>query len=150
MPIKSVKMKVSKNKKMCFFGSFNPKIRFLCQKVCSVASVQTHRHESEYRGHPFRVSGIFPSTYQGSVQHLESEYSEWEHHFRNFSFNLSSRKDRSNTIFERYYSIPWYQYWLLHMLNVRFCLEITFFSNQAYIVAYIFKPWPLFNWYPTH
>ena len=37
MPIKSVKMKISKNKKMRFFlmsqGSLNPKIRFLGQKV---------------------------------------------------------------------------------------------------------------------
>ena len=45
MPIKSVKMKISKNKKMCFFlmsqGSLNPKIRYLGQKVCSVACVQT-------------------------------------------------------------------------------------------------------------
>ena len=71
MPIKSVKMKISKNKKMRFFlmsqGSLDPKIRFIGQKVCSVARVQTdrqtHRHESEYRGHPFRVSGMFPSTY---------------------------------------------------------------------------------------
>ena len=75
MPIKSVKMKISKNKKMRFFlmsqGSLNPKIRFLGQKVCPVArgqtDTQTHRHtdthESDYRGHPFRVSGIFPSTY---------------------------------------------------------------------------------------
>ena len=78
MPIKSVKMKISKNKKMRFFlmsqGSLDPKIRFIGQKVCSVARVQTDghtdRHESEYRGHPFRVSGIFPSTYhQGSVQY---------------------------------------------------------------------------------
>ena len=81
MPIKSVKMKISKNKKMRFFlmsqGSLYPKIRFLAKKRCSVARVQTHRqtdrqtdtHESEYRGHPFRVSGIFPSTYyQGAVQ----------------------------------------------------------------------------------
>ena len=42
MPIKSVKMKISKNKKMRFFlmsqGSLNPKIRFLGQKVCPVAA----------------------------------------------------------------------------------------------------------------
>ena len=48
-------------------GSLNPKIRSrsLGQKVCSVARVQTDRqadiHESEYRGHPFRISGICPS-----------------------------------------------------------------------------------------
>ena len=38
-------MKISKNKKMRFFlmsqGSFNPKIRFLGQKVCPVARGQT-------------------------------------------------------------------------------------------------------------
>ena len=58
MPIKSVKMKISKNKKMRFFlmsqGSLDPKITFLCQKVCSVADRQTHRHESEYRGEQFQ------------------------------------------------------------------------------------------------
>ena len=51
MPIKSVKMKISKNKKMLLFlmsqGSLNPKIRFLGQKVCPVArgrtDGQTHR-----------------------------------------------------------------------------------------------------------
>ena len=41
-------MKISKNKKKRFFlmsqGSLNPKIRFLGQKVCSVARVQTDRH----------------------------------------------------------------------------------------------------------
>ena len=41
-------MKISKNKKICFFlmsqGSFYPKIRFLGQKVCSVAWLQTDRH----------------------------------------------------------------------------------------------------------
>ena len=40
-------MKISKNKKMRFFlmsqGSLDPKIRFIGQKVCSVARVQTHR-----------------------------------------------------------------------------------------------------------
>ena len=59
---------------MCFFlmsqGSFNPKIRFLGQKVCPVARLhtdrqtdtQTHRQtdtqESDYCGHPFRISGF--------------------------------------------------------------------------------------------
>ena len=47
MPIKSVKMKISKNKKMRFFlmsqGSLDPKIRFIGQKVCSVACVHTDR-----------------------------------------------------------------------------------------------------------
>ena len=45
MPIKSVKMKISKNKKMRFFlmsqGSLNPKIRFLGQKMCPVACLHT-------------------------------------------------------------------------------------------------------------
>ena len=45
MPIKSVKIKISKNKKMCFFlmfqGSLDPKIRFLGQKVSSVGLQQT-------------------------------------------------------------------------------------------------------------
>ena len=40
-------MKISKNKKMRFFlmsqGSLNPKIRFLGQKMCSVARVRTNR-----------------------------------------------------------------------------------------------------------
>ena len=44
-------MKISKNKKTRFFlmsqGSFNPRIqknRFLSQKVCPVARLQTHTH----------------------------------------------------------------------------------------------------------
>ena len=41
-------MKMLKNKKICFFhmsqGSFNPKIRFLHQKVCSLTHERTHRH----------------------------------------------------------------------------------------------------------
>ena len=47
MPIKSVKMKISKNEKMRFFlmsqGSLNPKIRLLGKKVCSAARGQTDR-----------------------------------------------------------------------------------------------------------
>ena len=67
-------MKISKNKKMCFFlmsqGSLDPKIWFLGQKMCSVAHVQTdtkvNTEDTLSRG-----SGFFPSTYhQGSVQYL--------------------------------------------------------------------------------
>ena len=72
MPIKSVKMEISKNKKMFIFlmsqESFNQKIRFLGQKVCPVARRQTDGHESDYMWAPF----------QG---------------LRTFSFNLSSRID---------------------------------------------------------
>ena len=53
MPIKSVKMKISKNKKMCFLptsqGSLDPKIRFLAQKIWSVARVQTDRQTHTHR-----------------------------------------------------------------------------------------------------
>ena len=67
-----------------------PGISFSCPKVTqpknevpmsksvlgsSCTDGQTHRqtvtdtHKSEYRGHPFRLSGLFPSTYHpGSVQ----------------------------------------------------------------------------------
>ena len=50
---------------------------FLDKKVCQVARVridgrtdrQTNTHESDYCGHPLRLSGVFPSTYhQGSAQ----------------------------------------------------------------------------------
>ena len=53
MPIKSVKMKISKNKKMRFFlmsqGSLDPKISFLGQKVCSVAWLRTDRQTHTHR-----------------------------------------------------------------------------------------------------
>ena len=84
MPIKSVKMKISKNKKMRFFVISQGYARFLAQKLWSVARVQRHRqthrhtdrHESDYRGHPFRVSGVFPSPYhQGSAQFMDQSAS---------------------------------------------------------------------------
>ena len=66
---------------MLFVAREHPdsEIMILGQKVRSVARVRTDRHtqtdrhtythESEYRGHPFRFSGFFPSTYhQGSAQ----------------------------------------------------------------------------------
>ena len=69
-------------------GSFNPKNQVPRSKgvLCSLV---THRHESEYSGHPFRVSGIYPSTYhQGSIQqvnlrHLNTDLSSaWIHQHR--------------------------------------------------------------------
>ena len=56
MPIKIVKIKISKKQKKLFFlmsqGSLNPKIRFLGQKVCPVAHShtdrQTHRHTDRW------------------------------------------------------------------------------------------------------
>ena len=53
-------------------NSNKKRTHFLGEKMCSVARGHTdthkHTHESEYR-YPFKVSGIFPSTYQqGSVQ----------------------------------------------------------------------------------
>ena len=74
MPIKSVKIKISKNKKMRFFlmsqGSFNPKIRFLGQKVCPVARRQTDRQTDEViTEDTLSGSQDFPSTsHQGAVQ----------------------------------------------------------------------------------
>ena len=74
MPIKSVKMKNENFEKCVFFSC--PKDD-LTQKLgssvkrCAMqpAYRQTHGHGSEYRGHPFMVSGIFPSAYhQGSIQ----------------------------------------------------------------------------------
>ena len=88
MPIKSVKMKISKNKKMRFFlmsqGSLDPKIRFIGQKVCSVARVQTDRH-TDRQTHRQTRKWIQRTPFQG---------------FRNFSFNLSSR---IGPIFSKHY-----------------------------------------------
>ena len=79
MPIKSVKMKISKNKKMRFFlmsqWSFNPKIRFLGQKVCHVARPQTHT-QTHIHTHRHTRKWILRAPFQG---------------FRIFPFNLSSR-----------------------------------------------------------
>ena len=74
-------MKISKNKKMRFFlmsqGSFDPKIRFIGQKVCSVARVQTDRQTYTKVNTEDTLSGFqafFPSTdHQGSVQY-EQKY----------------------------------------------------------------------------
>ena len=65
-------MYISKKTKSVSFScpKDHSKIGFLGQKMCSVARLQTDTHQSEYRGHPFSVSGRFPSSYhQGSVQY---------------------------------------------------------------------------------
>ena len=77
MPIKSVKNEnFEKQKKNCFFlmsqGSLDPKIRFIGQKVCSVARVHTDTHTDRQTDMKVNTE----DTLQG---------------FRNFSFNLSSR-----------------------------------------------------------
>ena len=56
-------------------GSLDPKIRFIGQKVCSVARVQTDRH-TDRQTHRQTRKWIQRTPFQG---------------FRNFSFNLSSR-----------------------------------------------------------
>ena len=78
MPIKSVKMKISKNQKPQFFlmpqGSLIPKIRFLCPKVCYIACGHTHTHRhtrkwiqrTPFQG--FRKISIQPRYHQKSVQ----------------------------------------------------------------------------------
>ena len=41
--------------------------------VSENANKQTDTYESDYCGHPFRVSGVFPSTYhQGSAQFISN------------------------------------------------------------------------------
>ena len=67
LSIKSVKMKISKSKKCV---SFSYPTDPATQKF---DSQQTDRHESDYCGHPFRVSGVFPSTcHQGLAQKCSS------------------------------------------------------------------------------
>ena len=64
-------------------GSLDPKIRFIGQKVCSVARVQTDRHTDRQTR-----KWIQRTPFQG---------------FRNFSFNLSSRigpKMRENDVYK--------------------------------------------------
>ena len=69
MPLKSVKMKIKKKKVPRAKGG-----------LCSPRT-DRHKHiQSEYRGHPFRVLGMFPSTYhQGSVQYYTVTYNTRSH-----------------------------------------------------------------------
>ena len=85
MPVKCVKMKILKKKNTYIFflksqGSFNPKIRFLCQKsvFCSpITDRQKHRQTHTNvttmgSGHPFRVS-VF-HTHTRTSEDVQSRY----------------------------------------------------------------------------
>ena len=67
MSIKSVKMKISKKNYLSHVPRIiQPKNLVPRPKgvLCSlVTDRQTHEHENDYCGHPFRISGVFPSTY---------------------------------------------------------------------------------------
>ena len=74
----NVKMNISKKQKNVFFSNV-PKITQPKNQIprsnivlsSSRTDGHTDTHESEYRGHPFRVSGFFLSTYhRGSIQKL--------------------------------------------------------------------------------
>ena len=108
MPIKSEKMKISKNKKLRFFlmsqGSLNPKIRFLVEKVCPVACLQTDRQTDR------QTDGV---TTVGTLSG-----------FQDFSFNLSSRIGPKKNIFSysdvkliNIYSLLWHMRLLILFLN---------------------------------
>ena len=103
-------------------GSLDPKIRFLDQKVCSVARKQTHTythtHEREYRGHPVRVSGIFPSFLQPTIKDRSNNTSILVPHLRS---------ERGHGPRNNYYL-------LLQMITSRF--ELTF----GFCLSYVFIP----------
>ena len=73
MPIKSVKMKIVKNKIMHFFlmsqRSLNQKIWFLGQKVCSVARLHTdtRTHTQVNTETPFQCFRNFPFIKDGDI-----------------------------------------------------------------------------------
>ena len=100
MPIKSVKMKISKNKKIRFFlmsqGSLSPKIRFLGQKVCSVARVQrdTRTHRQTDR-HTDRVTteGTLSGFHDFFLQPIIKDRPKM-HFFLMFQGSFNSPKDR--------------------------------------------------------
>ena len=75
MLIKSVKMKISKNKKMRLFlmsqGSLNPKIKFPDQKVCPVARAQTDGRMREWKQRTsFQYIIKDRSIYKSSTNHM--------------------------------------------------------------------------------
>ena len=80
MPIKSVKMKISKNKKNAFFlmsqGSLDPKIRFIGQKVCSVARIHTDRQTDTKVNTEDTLSGFQEFFLQPTIKD-RSNYQNW-------------------------------------------------------------------------
>ena len=135
MPIKSVKMKISKNKKMRFFlmsqGSLNPKIRFLGQKVWPVACAQTHRHTHTHRQTDRQTHRV---TTEGTLSGFQDFFLQPIIKDRPNIYNL--RFYRSHCywfhmfhwcwyIKAQYQVLPIHDLWMIEMLN--FCLNPTYF-----------------------
>ena len=99
MPIKSVKMKISKNKKMRFFlisqGSLNPKIRFLAQKLWSVARVQRHRQTDTKETTVGTLSGFQEFSLQPIIE------DRWSAQYRRRFFMVSGWFSFNPTIKDR-------------------------------------------------
>ena len=99
-------------------GSLDRKVRFLAQKMWSVARVrtytQTHRHtdtQSDYCGHPFRVSGVFPSTYhQGSAQYAGWQTNSKKTASENNNMHISFSKSGAWPIFLPQFYSSWLEY----------------------------------------
>ena len=122
-------------------GSLNPKISFLGQKMWPVARTWTHtqtdrltdRH-SDYWGHPFRVSGFFPSTYhQGSYQWVmahtcdDETVSKWKGVIKHF-WSINSKKLFSKLSYPMFYVCTIVKYTCL----ISFTLQL-YYSNQDQI-----------------
>ena len=139
-------MNISKNKKKMFFFSC-PK-EHLTQKVgsqvkrCALQPAyrrthrQTDRHESEYIGHPFRVSGIFPSAYhQGSVQQTSADQQTYYQKILLNVLHLIASQSVSNRLYDAIHTrrdeqlacmfhwgmLRWYQYLICHSVMVGIC-----------------------------
>ena len=110
MPIKSVKMKILKNKKMRFFlmsqGPLNQKIRFLGQKVCPVGCWHTDGHTEWLLWAPFQGFMIFPSTYVGPTTCINQILMHTAHPVFCLTLPLCTMSSRKTTLKKTMWQ-PW-------------------------------------------